>query len=156
MLKTLAAKHRSTVTKMARKYKAKVDTPYGLRTCFEATVSRPGRKPLIARFGGIPLRRQKTAVIDDRQPAPVTIRRKELVTRITARRCEWCERRGVAMYGGGQFELGIGRAQIQELASLFHPDMPNDVAPGAFNEQGVPRGVQPSPLPPPRVFGAKS
>jgi L-alanine-DL-glutamate epimerase-like enolase superfamily enzyme len=69
---------------------------------------------------------------------------------------EWCERGGIAMYGGGQFELGIGRAQIQELASLFHPDMPNDVAPGAFNEQGVPPGVQPSPLPPPRVFGAKS
>ena len=69
---------------------------------------------------------------------------------------EWCERGGVAMYGGGQFELGVGRAQIQELASLFHPDMPNDVAPGAFNEQGVPRGVQPSPLPPPQAFGAKS
>jgi hypothetical protein len=67
---------------------------------------------------------------------------------------EWCERGGVAMYGGGQFELGVGRAQIQELASLFHPDMPNDVAPGAFNEQGVPRGVQPSPLPPPHIFGA--
>jgi hypothetical protein len=69
---------------------------------------------------------------------------------------EWCEGRGVAMYGGGQFELGIGRAQIQELASLFHPDMPNDVAPGDFNEQGLPRGVHPSPLPPPQAFGAKS
>jgi hypothetical protein len=69
---------------------------------------------------------------------------------------EWCEGRGVAMYGGGQFELGIGRAQIQELASLFHPDMPNDLAPGEFNKQGVPRGVQPSPLPPPQAFGAKS
>ena len=38
-----------------------------------------------------------------------------------------------SLYGGGQFELGIGRVQIQELASLFHPDMPNDVAPAAFN-----------------------
>jgi hypothetical protein len=69
---------------------------------------------------------------------------------------EWCEHKGVAMYGGGQFELGIGRAQIQELASLFHPEMPNDVAPGEFNEQGLPRGVQPSPLFPPQAFGAKS
>jgi hypothetical protein len=69
---------------------------------------------------------------------------------------EWCERRGVAMYGGGQFELGVGRAQIQELASLFHPDMPNDVAPAEFNAPELPHGVQPSPLPPPRVFGAMS
>src|SRR6185312_5288023 len=36
--------------------------------------------------------------------------------------------RGVELYGGGQFELGVGRAQIQEIASLFYPDTPNDVA----------------------------
>ena len=69
---------------------------------------------------------------------------------------EWCEARGVAMYGGGQFELGIGRTQIQELASLFHPDMPNDVAPSEFNQPKLPRDIQPSPLPPPHAFGAKS
>ena len=40
MLKTLAAKHRSTVTEMARKYKARTATPHGPRTCFEATVER--------------------------------------------------------------------------------------------------------------------
>ena len=57
MLKTLAGKHRSTVSKTAAKYKAKVDTPYGPRTCFEATVERAGgRQPLVARYGGIPLR----------------------------------------------------------------------------------------------------
>jgi len=69
---------------------------------------------------------------------------------------EWCEQHGVAMYGGGQFELGVGRLQIQELASIFHADMPNDVAPAEFNSPELPRGVQPSPLPPPRVFGTKS
>ena len=68
MLKTLAAKHRSTVTKMARKYKATIATPHGPRTCFEARTERPGRKPLVARFGGIPLKRQRKAVID-RPPA---------------------------------------------------------------------------------------
>ncbi len=67
---------------------------------------------------------------------------------------EWCDARGIAMYGGGQFELAIGRVQIQELASLFHPAMPNDVAPAEFNQAEIPRGVQPSPLPPPRAFGA--
>lgn len=40
MLKTLAAKHKSTVTKMARKYKASIDTPDGVRTGFQVTVQR--------------------------------------------------------------------------------------------------------------------
>jgi group II intron reverse transcriptase/maturase len=40
MLKTLAAKHKSTVTKMAARYKAKITTAGGLRTCFEARVRR--------------------------------------------------------------------------------------------------------------------
>jgi hypothetical protein len=68
----------------------------------------------------------------------------------------WCESRGVRMYGGGQFELGPGRAQIQYLASVFHPDMPNDVAPSVFNAADVPDDVPSSPLEPPRTFGAKS
>jgi hypothetical protein len=58
-----------------------------------------------------------------------------------------CEERGIAIYGGGQFELGPGRGQIQHLASLMHPDGPNDVAPTAYNfapREGLPR----SPLPP--------
>ncbi len=59
-----------------------------------------------------------------------------------------CEERGIAVYGGGQFEHGPGRGQIQHLASLFHPDAPNDVAPGVYN-QGEPRaGLPQSPLPP--------
>ena len=86
MLKTLAAKHRSTVTKMARKYKATIDTPHGPRTCFEATRrTRQGRKPLVARFGGIPLKRQKKAVLDRPPASPGLTRRKELVTRLLAR-----------------------------------------------------------------------
>jgi hypothetical protein len=67
-----------------------------------------------------------------------------------------CEATGIALYGGGQFELGPGRAQIQELASLFHPDAPNDVAPGVFNATAVPDDAPPWPLEPPRVFGALS
>jgi len=63
LLKTLAGKHRSTVSAMARKYRATVDTPAGRRKCLQVTIERDrGRKPLIARFGGIPLTRQRTAV----------------------------------------------------------------------------------------------
>jgi group II intron reverse transcriptase/maturase len=92
LLKTLAGKHRSTVSKTAAKYKAKVETPYGPRTCFQATIERgDGRKPLVAQYGGIPLRRQKTAVLQDRQPGRA-VGPKELVTRLLTGRCELCER----------------------------------------------------------------
>ena len=57
--------------------------------------------------------------------------------------------RGVELYGGGQFELGVGRAQIQEIASLFYPDTPNDVAPPAYNAPEPVSGLPQSPLPPP-------
>jgi hypothetical protein len=60
---------------------------------------------------------------------------------------ERCEKDGITIYGGGQFELGPGRQQIQHLASLFHPDGPNDVAPAAYNLAPVP-GLPRSPLPP--------
>src|SRR5205814_10491884 len=90
LLKTLAARHRSTVTAMARKHRASITTPHGPRTCFQASLTREGRKPLVVRFGGIPLKRQKKAVITDRLPDPPT-RRKELIHRLRARRCEYCE-----------------------------------------------------------------
>ena len=90
LLKTLANKHRSSVSKMARKYAATVNTPHGPRKCFEARIERSGRKPLVARFGGIPLRRQKDTVISDRALVPGVIRHKELVTRLLADRCEIC------------------------------------------------------------------
>ena len=46
MLKTLAAKHKSTVTAMAARYKAKIVTSAGPRTCFEARLRREGKKDL--------------------------------------------------------------------------------------------------------------
>jgi Type II intron maturase len=71
LLKTLAGKYDSSVTKMARKYQSTIQTPYGPRKCMQVSVERgEGRKPLVARFGGIPLRRQKNAVPVDREPVP--------------------------------------------------------------------------------------
>ena len=55
MLKTLAAKHQSSVSKTAARYRATIVTPHGQRACFEARVQRAGKQPLVARFGGIPL-----------------------------------------------------------------------------------------------------
>jgi hypothetical protein len=61
---------------------------------------------------------------------------------------DWCEREGVQAYGGGQTELGPGRGHIQYLASLFHPDTPNDTAPSGYNEPRLPDGLPTSPLEP--------
>jgi len=61
---------------------------------------------------------------------------------------EYCESEGIAVYGGGQGELGCGRGQIQYLASVFHPDTPNDVAPSGYNDRDVRPGLPTSPLGP--------
>jgi hypothetical protein len=66
---------------------------------------------------------------------------------------EACEQRGIRMYGGGQYELGPGRAQIQRLASVFYPNGPNDVAPSVYNEGGPRPGLPRSPLPAPTGVG---
>jgi len=61
---------------------------------------------------------------------------------------DYCEERGIGAYGGGQFELGPGRGQIQYLAALFHPDTPNDVAPSGYNLPDPAPGLPSSPLEP--------
>jgi group II intron reverse transcriptase/maturase len=93
LLKTLACKYHSTVTKTAARHRVTVTTPYGPRTALQATVQRTGRKPLTAFFGGIPLHRQRDAVIVDRKP-PTLIRRTELIQRLQTGRCELCRHTG--------------------------------------------------------------
>jgi len=61
---------------------------------------------------------------------------------------EYCASHDIAMYGGGQFELGPGRGQIQYLASIFHPDGPNDVAPSGFNAANLSPNLPASPMAP--------
>lgn len=68
---------------------------------------------------------------------------------------EFCEQRGMGAYGGGQFELGVGRGQIQLLAALFHPHGSNDIAPGGYDALDPEPGLPESPLsvdPAPRGF----
>jgi hypothetical protein len=62
---------------------------------------------------------------------------------------DYCAANGIDLYGGGQFELSVGRGQIQLLASLYYPDGPNDVAPGGYNDPQVESGLPGSPLSPP-------
>jgi len=89
LLRTLAAKHDTGVGKLWRKHKSTVQTPYGPRRCLQALYPRAGKEPLVARFGGLPLRQQKQAVLKDQ----TTIRRPryvELLQRLLAEECELC------------------------------------------------------------------
>ena len=61
---------------------------------------------------------------------------------------DYCRVKKIRLYGGGQFELGVGRGQIQYLAALFHHDGPNDVAPTGFHTTVAVPGLPQSPLPP--------
>ncbi len=61
---------------------------------------------------------------------------------------DYCAERDIGNYGGGQFELGVGRGQNQYLASMFHADAPNDVAPTGYNLPDPPAGLPASPLEP--------
>ena len=61
---------------------------------------------------------------------------------------DFCDGRGMGAYGGGQFELGVGRGQIQYLAALFHADAPNDIAPSGFDDLDPEPGLPESPLDP--------
>lgn len=59
---------------------------------------------------------------------------------------DYCRENGIGAYGGGQWELGVGREQIQYLAALFHPDTPNDVAPRGYNADEPDPGLPISPM----------
>ena len=70
---------------------------------------------------------------------------------------DYTAERDIGAYGGGQFELGVGRGQIQYLASIFHPDSPNDTSPTGFHVADPPLGLPTSPLPPaPPATGFRS
>lgn len=91
LLKTLAAKQKIRVSEVVRRYKRTVPTPEGPRRCLEVRVEREGKAPLIARFGGIPFKRQKWAVIKDQsETIHFQATTTEVVQRLLADTCEMC------------------------------------------------------------------
>lgn len=90
MLKTLAAKHQSTVQKMADKYKCVIETEHGRLKGFRVAIPREDRPPLIAEFGGIPLvTKSRVSQITD-GVLQRHVSRNDLLTRLLAERCEMC------------------------------------------------------------------
>jgi hypothetical protein len=94
MLKTLAAKHKTTVTAMANKlrgkeYDAASDT---MLIAYKVTVKRPGKYPLVATFGGFSLRRPDKEIND--QVSRNRNGRTEILERLLADKCENCGAEG--------------------------------------------------------------
>jgi hypothetical protein len=111
LLKTLAAKHKAKVTDIVQRCKATVDTENGPLKCLQTVVQRGSDKPpLVARFGGIPLRRKQTATLQDKIYTVYT-KRTDLVDRMLADRCEICGS-----------EEGCEVHHIRKLANLHRID----------------------------------
>ena len=91
LVKTLANKYKTTCSKIYRRYGAKIDTEEGLRKVLLVTVERkPPKKPLVAYFGGVSLKWNKWAWINDKPTEPVWSGRSEVVERLLAQECELC------------------------------------------------------------------
>jgi group II intron reverse transcriptase/maturase len=91
LLRTLARKHKSSVRKMYRKYAGRTINRSGLAHCVKVIVEREGRAPLVAQFGGISLRPEPFAEIEDLPLDRDRITsRNELIQRLLADECEIC------------------------------------------------------------------
>ena len=90
LLKTLASKNHTSVTKEAQRLKAISQAPEGPRKCLKLTITREGKPPLIATFGGLSLKRRKHPVIEDRVILPYPRMRSEIVERLLNDTCEVC------------------------------------------------------------------
>jgi group II intron reverse transcriptase/maturase len=91
LLKTLAAKHQTSRTTMARQYHTIIQAPDGTsHSCLQVRVERTDKPPLIAQFGGLSLKRQPWAILDDQPSLPPQFPRAELLQRLQADECEMC------------------------------------------------------------------
>lgn len=90
LTKTIAAKLRISVSEVYHKFGTTILTPAGSYQGLMVQVEREeGKAPLVARWGGIPLRRQKNAVLND-HPPKVWNTKTELLERLLAEICELC------------------------------------------------------------------
>jgi group II intron reverse transcriptase/maturase len=89
LIATLSRKLHLSVAQIYRRYQTSVETPEGPRKVLQVTVEREGKKPLIARWGGISLARRTKATLKD-HPAITWGKRSELEKRLLAQTCELC------------------------------------------------------------------
>ena len=111
LAQTLARKHKRSVNWVFRKYQTTVAAPHGSLKALEVRVERgEGKKPLVARFGGIELRWCKRATINDQPGRIYNDRWNEVVSRLLADECELCGS-----------ELNCEVHHVRKLADLKQP-----------------------------------
>ena len=90
LTKTLASKHKISVRRVYKQYKADVDSEGKTYKGLQVTVPREGKKPLVATWGGIPLIWNVNTPIED-QIEQHHWKRSELEQRLLAQVCEQWE-----------------------------------------------------------------
>jgi len=119
LLKTLANKHKTTVMKIVKKLKTTTDTPYGPRVVFRVVVPRgEKRKPLVAEFGGISLRKQDVKELQD-TPYRVWAQRSDPLLRLLKQQCEMCGRSAENLEAHGAILGRIEAHHVRKLADLW-------------------------------------
>jgi group II intron reverse transcriptase/maturase len=89
LAKTLATKLKVTVTKVYKQFHATWQVKGRPYKGLQVTVQREGKKPLIAKWGGIPLKRDPSSILNDQLPS-FWAGRSELERRLLADTCELC------------------------------------------------------------------
>ena len=89
LVRTLGSKLRLSNPRVYARFGATLETPLGPRKGLEVRVDRDGKRPLVARWGGVSLRWRIDAVLDDRPPHAWNART-EVLERLLADTCELC------------------------------------------------------------------
>jgi len=89
LTKTLAAKLQRSVQQVYRRFHATIEVNGKSYQGLQVVIERPGKQPLVAQWGGIPLRWDIGATGADLVP-PVWVDRSELEKRLLANVCEYC------------------------------------------------------------------
>jgi len=95
LTKTLATKHKMSVPKVYRKYQTTFREGKKCYTVLQTVIERKGKKPLVARWGGISLQGDSKAPIKDYQTF-LGPGRSQLEKRLLADTCEYCGTTGDA------------------------------------------------------------
>lgn len=91
LVKTLANKRQCRMSQVRRRYGTTLQTANGPRKGLRVVVERgAGKKPLVAIWGGISLRREKETILND-QPSQPKNYGTELLERLLAQECELCQ-----------------------------------------------------------------
>jgi hypothetical protein len=91
LTKTLAHKYKTTQRQIYRRFRTILENQYGTYKVIEVRLDRgPDKKPLMAYFGGVPLRWNRWVAINDTLHEPIWSHRSELVDRLLAQQCELC------------------------------------------------------------------